>query len=99
MIKQIVTLLTLGLAISCCISNKKKHPRDVWVFRSVLDEMPRMITAALDEKDFYIGHGMVMFCLMVRFIQQFMAHNLKAWDLLITKWIILSGCLPKMIKR
>ncbi len=47
--KYLVTLLTLGLVISCGISNKKRHPRDVWVFRSVLDEMPRMITVALDD--------------------------------------------------
>lgn len=48
--KQILSFLTILFFISCNTPSEESHPREVWVFRSVLDEMPRMVTAALDEK-------------------------------------------------
>jgi len=47
-----VTLFTLVFLLSCNSNDSKldnERPRDVWVFRSVLDEKPRMATAALDD--------------------------------------------------
>ena len=48
--KHIFSFLTILFFISCNTPSEESHPREVWVFRSVLDEMPRMVTAALDEK-------------------------------------------------
>lgn len=48
-IKQYTTLLgLLALLVSSCSGpSSPERPRDPWVFRSVLDERPRMITMAL----------------------------------------------------
>lgn len=46
------TLISVGLLMSCNSRQSKlnnERPREVWVFRSVLDEKPRMATAALNE--------------------------------------------------
>ncbi|PXX30503.1 PA14 domain-containing protein [Arenibacter sp. ARW7G5Y1] len=48
----VVSFFAFGLLVSCNLNKSKsdvERPRDVWVFRSVLDEKPRMATAALDE--------------------------------------------------
>ena len=48
-----VTITALGFLMSCNSKYSQsdiERPRDVWVFRSVLDEKPRMATAALNEK-------------------------------------------------
>src|SRR5688572_13786277 len=45
-------ILLLSL-ISC--DSRKKRPRDPWVFRSVLDQKPRMVTVALDE-NLYVAY-------------------------------------------
>lgn len=52
--KYFSTLLFAGLLLSGCNSKENKtveieRPYDPWVFRSVLDQKPRMITLALDE--------------------------------------------------
>tara|TARA_R110002049_G_scaffold294274_1_gene480826 strand:+ start:6137 stop:9118 length:2982 start_codon:yes stop_codon:yes gene_type:complete len=47
-----ITLIALVFLISCNSNDSEsdiKRPREVWVFRSVIDEKPRMATAALDE--------------------------------------------------
>ena len=47
-----ITLIALVFLISCNSNDSEsdiKRPREVWVFRSVLDEKPRMATAALDD--------------------------------------------------
>ncbi|MFT6939772.1 MAG: cytochrome c [Cyclobacteriaceae bacterium] len=36
--------------LSSCASEKKERPAEMWVFRSVMDEKPRMLTAALDDE-------------------------------------------------
>jgi cytochrome c len=43
----------LAFAVFSCNSNKEtKRPMDPWVFRSVLDQKPRMVTAALNDNLF-----------------------------------------------
>ncbi|MBL7696814.1 MAG: hypothetical protein JNK79_01595 [Chitinophagaceae bacterium] len=41
-------LLIAGIACGDNNSSSKKRPKDIWVFRSVLDRQPRMLTIALD---------------------------------------------------
>jgi cytochrome c len=56
---QLVILLFVSLIIASCESGKeKKRPMDPWVFRSVLDKKPRMVTAALDE-NLYVAYDAV----------------------------------------
>lgn len=43
----------LFLIVSC--KNETQRPRDPWVFRSVLDQKPRMVTAAL-HNDLYVAY-------------------------------------------
>ncbi|HEY0655420.1 MAG TPA: family 16 glycoside hydrolase [Chryseosolibacter sp.] len=40
------------LAFACNSNKENKRPMDPWVFRSVLDQKPRMVTAALNENLF-----------------------------------------------
>jgi cytochrome c len=49
-------LLLLGVSIFSCDSEKEiKRPSDPWVFRSVLDKKPRMVTAALHD-NLYVAY-------------------------------------------
>jgi len=49
-------LVALILLVTACESKKEiKRPRDPWVFRSVLDKQPRMITAALAD-EMYVAY-------------------------------------------
>ncbi|RAV98138.1 family 16 glycoside hydrolase [Pseudochryseolinea flava] len=50
-----VSLLTLSF-ISCNSRKEIKRPRDPWVFRSVLDSKPRMITVALND-NLYVAYS------------------------------------------
>ncbi|MFY0608276.1 MAG: DUF1080 domain-containing protein [Cyclobacteriaceae bacterium] len=46
-----LTYLLLGLTLFGCQTNKKtERPADPWVFRSVMDQKPRMVTAALSDE-------------------------------------------------
>ncbi len=48
--KQLIFLLFLGILCSCNTEPIKiERPLETWTFRSVLDEQPRMLTAALHE--------------------------------------------------
>lgn len=54
--KRISLLLILNLALfSACTDRPSQRPSDPWVFRSVLDKQPRMITAAL-HKDLLLAY-------------------------------------------
>lgn len=54
--KNYCILVLAFLALVGCDSGKEsKHPRDPWVFRSVLDKKPRMVTAALHD-DLYVAY-------------------------------------------
>ncbi|MCU0419926.1 MAG: DUF1080 domain-containing protein [Cyclobacteriaceae bacterium] len=44
-----------GLILAGCDSKLPERPRDPWVFRSVLDKQPRMITATL-HKDLFVAY-------------------------------------------
>lgn len=47
--KKVVAIgLIIGIFASCEKKKPIERPRDVWVFRSVLDQKPRMVTVALD---------------------------------------------------
>ncbi|MBV6646936.1 MAG: hypothetical protein KI790_15875, partial [Cyclobacteriaceae bacterium] len=50
-ITQIPIWLFAGLLLvtACDNTQEKSRPLDVWVFRSVLDKQPRVVTAALHE--------------------------------------------------
>jgi cytochrome c len=51
-----VLILMLAIVITGCDPGKeKKRPADPWVFRSVLDKKPRMVTAALDD-NLYVAY-------------------------------------------
>src|SRR5687767_475682 len=50
----LVTLLSSVLA-GCESGNRADRPRDPWVFRSVLDNKPRMITVALHD-NLYVSY-------------------------------------------
>ncbi|MFY0685559.1 MAG: DUF1080 domain-containing protein [Cyclobacteriaceae bacterium] len=52
---KLLGLLALILLGSCSQDSKIERPRDVWVFRSVLDERPRMLTAALHD-DLWVAY-------------------------------------------
>ncbi len=50
---KIQILFVIGLLMGCSSNHSEftdSRPREVWVFRSVLDQRPRMLTAALNEK-------------------------------------------------
>lgn len=47
--KKLFPVLLLLVLFSCGSEKQTERPRDPWVFRSVLDEQPRMVTAALHE--------------------------------------------------
>ena len=47
--KKLFPVLVLILTFACQQSKDIERPRDPWVFRSVLDEQPRMVTAALND--------------------------------------------------
>ncbi|HEY0743867.1 MAG TPA: family 16 glycoside hydrolase [Chryseosolibacter sp.] len=49
-------IFAFALVVFSCNSNKEtKRPMDPWVFRSVLDQKPRMVTAALNE-NLYVAY-------------------------------------------
>lgn len=54
----LVLLFASILIFSCDSGKEKKRPMDPWVFRSVLDKKPRMVTAALDE-NLYVAYDAV----------------------------------------
>ena len=57
-IKIIPVVILIHLALwmfSCGSKTEIKRPHDPWVFRSVLDEHPRMVTVALDE-DIWVAY-------------------------------------------
>lgn len=56
---RLVTLLTLSLTIIACgtqADQLPERPHTPWVFRSVLDETPRMLTAALHD-DLWVAYS------------------------------------------
>src|SRR5687767_7773495 len=54
--RYLVILTLSALAIFSCDSRKEtKRPLDPWVLRSVLDQKPRMVTAALHD-DLYVAY-------------------------------------------
>ncbi len=55
-LRFLVALLIIVTALTSCNSKKQLRPRDPWVFRSVLDNKPRMITAALHD-DMYVAYS------------------------------------------
>jgi len=48
--KRWVILIVLATLWSCASDSNYERPRDPWVFRSVLDERPRMLTMALNDE-------------------------------------------------
>lgn len=50
-----VLFLLLLIVFSCDSRKEVKHPRDPWVFRSVLDKKARMVTVALDD-NLYVAY-------------------------------------------
>ena len=51
--KKLILFLAVVALLQACDSNKDfKRPRDPWVFRSVLDKQPRIITATLNQEMF-----------------------------------------------
>ena len=51
--KRLLICIAVLAFLQACESNKEvKRPRDPWVFRSVLDKQPRMITATLADEMF-----------------------------------------------
>lgn len=54
--KRILLVASLLTILIACESKKEiKRPRDPWVFRSVLDQQPRIITATLDD-NLYVAY-------------------------------------------
>jgi cytochrome c len=47
--KAILLLIAILIAVSCTSPSETERPQETWVFRSVIDERPRMLTAALHE--------------------------------------------------
>ncbi len=50
-----ILFAVLALIVFACSTKEVKRPRDPWVFRSVLDRQPRMITITLD-KDLFVAY-------------------------------------------
>jgi hypothetical protein len=50
-----IVFALLALIALACSTKEVKRPRDPWVFRSVLDKQPRMITLTLD-KDLFVAY-------------------------------------------
>jgi cytochrome c len=51
--QRLIVAFLLIITISACdTKTERKRPMDPWVFRSVLDKKPRMVTAALDDNLF-----------------------------------------------
>lgn len=55
--KKLIPLLSLIFVISCQQGKEIERPRDPWVFRSVLDEQARMVTAALHDNMWLAYHA------------------------------------------
>ena len=56
LLRRGVLSLTILFSVIACDSKKNiKRPMDPWVFRSVLDKKPRMVTAALDD-NLYVSY-------------------------------------------
>jgi cytochrome c len=52
---SILLIALVALLQACDRKNETKRPRDPWVFRSVLDKKPRMVTAALHD-NLYVAY-------------------------------------------
>ena len=52
-----IILFLIGLNFSCDHKVKYDRPIDTWVFRSVMDKQPRMLTVALN-KDLYTCYNL-----------------------------------------
>ncbi len=52
-----LVLICVGLSLSCENKVNYDRPMDTWVFRSVMDKQPRMLTVALDE-DLYTCYSL-----------------------------------------
>ncbi len=48
--RTLLPLAVLLILVGCSQPKPKERPNDPWVFRSVLDERPRMVTAALNDE-------------------------------------------------
>jgi cytochrome c len=46
--KRVLPFLLVLWIVACTAEKEAEHPLAVWVFRSVLDQKPRMVTAAID---------------------------------------------------
>ncbi len=55
--ETIIVLLVLVTCISCSTPAGYERPKDTWVFRSVIDRQPRMLTVALN-KDLYASYNL-----------------------------------------
>lgn len=57
--KIIFRIFAVALIVTACLScdsnTQRVRPRDPWVFRSVLDKQPRIVTVTLD-KDLYVAY-------------------------------------------
>jgi cytochrome c len=49
---KLIFFLAVIVLLQACDSKEYKRPRDPWVFRSVLDKQPRIVTATLNEELF-----------------------------------------------
>lgn len=54
--KKLIPVLLVLILFSCGSEKQTERPRDPWVFRSVLDEQPRMVTAAL-HKNMWLAYS------------------------------------------
>lgn len=50
--KKLIFFFAVIVLLQACDSKEYKRPRDPWVFRSVLDKQPRIVTATLNDELF-----------------------------------------------
>ncbi|HUH47701.1 MAG TPA: hypothetical protein VLZ54_11150, partial [Arenibacter sp.] len=55
--RLVILMLLIGSGFSCQRSINYDRPVDTWVFRSVMDQQPRMLTLALN-KDLYVCYNL-----------------------------------------
>ena len=55
--QAVIALFLVVICISCDSTVSQERPKDTWVFRSVIDKQPRMLTVALN-KDLYVCYNL-----------------------------------------